>query len=174
MNWNLNNCLTIISAVISVVSVYYAYKANQKSDEANQLSSKSIAINYDATFNDFNIQLRKNMLEITRLKEDFITIKSQNNWEYMNQTTNWIIDVIVSLQTQKQYMRPSEYYFHYEELENLGEELKEQCRILINIGESSEEEKLLKDKKFVMNYGEGVRLFDLIIKKLKDKIDNEL
>lgn len=171
MAWLSNNCVTIISFIISVASVCYARKANDKSDEANQLSSKSIAIDYDATFNDFNIQLRKNMSEIMKLRKDFITMKSQNK-EYMSQTTKWIIYTIASLRTQKQFMRPSEYYYHYEELENLGEDIRSQCETLIKIAESSEKENLFNDEIFVENYNETIRYFDLIIKKLEMKIDN--
>lgn len=169
--WFFNNWVTIVSTGISIFSVCYARKANQKSDEANQLSSKAIAINYDATFNDFNIQLRKNILVVIKLREDFKKIKSQKI-EYMYRSTNWISKEVIKLQTQKQHMRPSEYYYHYEELESLGEDIKSQCEILEKIVKKSKDEDPIKNKIFIDNYNKTLEYFDLIIKKLEIRIDN--
>ncbi|SDQ02761.1 hypothetical protein [Carnobacterium viridans] len=147
ISWILSNSIDIFTFSIAIVAVFFAWRANKisseankRSDEANRLSSKSIAINYDATFNSFNIQLRENKSVVMKLKDNFKEIKSQNK-EYMYRSTYWIIEEIVKLQSQKKHMRPSEYHYHYEELESLGEDIKSKCERLKKIVDSSEEKK---------------------------------
>lgn len=149
----------------------YAREANEKSEESNQLANKSIAINYDATFNDFNIQLKSNKSELIRIRESFKRFKNQNK-EFFWLHRGSIIEDITVIQTQKQHMRPSEYYYHYEELESLGEDIKSQCEILEKIVKKSEDEDPIKNKIFIDNYNKTLEYFDLIIKKLEIRIDN--
>ena len=176
ISWNLSNLVDIFTLSIAIVAVFFAFRsnkisseANKRSDEANRLSSKSIAINYDATFNDFNIQLRVNELKVVSLKEDFKKIKSQNI-EYMYQSTSFMMNEIIILQSQRKYMRPSEYHYHYEELEMLGEDIKDKCYRLEKMVDSSEEKNLFKNENFSNLYNETLKDFDLIIKKIEEKI----
>lgn len=168
VSWLLNNWLTVGSLLISLVSIYYARKAIDKSDEANQLSSKSIAINYDSTFNAFNIQLRNNEVELIRIREKFMRFKSQNReffWAYIN----GISEDVRMIQCQKQYMRPSDYHFHYDQLESLGEDIKSQCDILKKIAHDTEDENLFNNEKFKDNYSKTLKYFDLILENLETK-----
>lgn len=176
ISWVLSNWVDISTFLIAIVAVFFACRANKisseankRSDEANRLSSKSIDINYDATFNDFNIQLRANEIKVMKLKEDFKKIKTKKN-EYMHLSTNWITKEITTLQSQKKYMRPSEYHYHYEELESLGEDIKSKCYRFEDMADSSEEENLLKNENFLNLYNETLKDFDLIIKRIEEKI----
>lgn len=176
ISWILSNWVDISTLLIATVAVFFACRANKisseankRSDEANRLSSKSIAINYDATFNDFNIQLRANEINVMKLKEDFKKIKSQNI-EYMYSSTTGIMNEIMTLQSQKKYMRPSEYHYHYEELESLGEDIESKCERLKKIADSSKEKNLFKNENFSNLYNEILNDFDLIIKKIETKI----
>lgn len=176
ISWISSNWVDVLTLSIAIVAVFFACRANKisseankRSDEANRLSSKSIAINYDATFNDFNIQLRVNELKVVKLKEDFKRIKSQNI-EYMYRSTYNIMDEITILQSQSKYMRPSEYHYHYEELERLGEDIKSKCERLIKIAGSSEKKSFFKNENFSNLYNETLKNFDLIIKKIEEKI----
>lgn len=176
ISWILSNKVDTLTFLIAIAAIFFAYKANKisseankRSDEANRLSSKSIAINYDATFNDFNIQLRENQSKVVNFKEDLKNIKSQNK-EFMYQNTYWIIEEITIMQSQKKYMRPSEYHLHYEELDNLGQDIKSQCEILNKIAETIEGENLFKNENFSKNYNDTLKIFDLVIKSLETKI----
>lgn len=162
--------LPLFSIIISACSIYHAHQANKKSEEANKLSSKSIAINYDATFNDFNIQLKENELDFIKLKDKFKNIKSQNNKEYMYRSINWLTEDLKAIQSQRKYMRPSEYYNHYEELEYLGEEIKINFEIMKKIAETFEGEAFSKNENYTDKYNDTLKVFDLIIKRLETKI----
>lgn len=163
----------VFSLFLSCSSNRNSKKANQKSDEANELSKKSLAISYDATFNDFLLQLRGNYSKILSLKHNLEKIPSQNKGFFSTISLAFIVE-LGQISGQKQYARPSEYSTHYEELENLAQDVISKYDIMGKIIESSDEENPMKSDRFKKQYEEALKIFDAMLNKIETKIKNTL
>ncbi|MGH2015312.1 hypothetical protein [Aerococcus urinaeequi] len=143
--------------------------ANDLSKEANMMSSKSISIDYDATFNDFHIQLQKNYTELFRLKNDFNNLLTQDRnfiLDYMPQ----IKKDMIQFQTQKQFMRPSKYADHYDVLEYLCEDIKGNLDIMLKIAKNSNQGRPRKMESFSNWHTNTLKIYSRLLKDFEEKI----
>lgn len=160
--WFIENCFNILTIVISLVSACYAFKANK-------LSSKSISINYDATFNDFHIQLRKNNIDLLRIKNTFNNILTQDR-EFILDYVPQIKKDMIYFQTQKQFIRPSKYADHYDAIERLCEDIKGNLDIMLKIAKESNQDRPKEMDNFMGWRTEALKIYDRILDDLKEKI----
>lgn len=195
MDWE--KIATVISAIAAALSAIYAYRANKlskianiKADrsnriarkaneislsandlskEANIMSSKSISIDYDATFNDFHIQLQKNCTELSRLKDDFNNLLTQDR-DFILDYVPYIKKDMIHFQIQKQFMRPSKYADHYDVLERLCEDIKGNLGKMLKIAKESNQDRPKEMANFMGWHNEALKIYDRILDDFKEKI----
>jgi len=144
-------------------------RANRLSEEANKMSNKSIRIDYDATFNDFHIQLQKNHIELFRLKNDFNNLLAQDR-EFILDSIPQIRNGMIRFQTQKQFMRPSKYADHYDVLEYLCENIKGNLDIMLKIAKNSNQDRPKEMANFKGWHIEALKIYDRILDDFEEKI----
>lgn len=144
-------------------------RANRLSEEANKMSSKSISIDYDATFNDFHIQLQKNYTELLRLKNDFNNLLAQDR-EFILDSIPKIRNSMIRFQTQKQFTRPSKYADHYDVLEHLCEDVKGNLDIMLKIAKNSNQDRPRKMENFSNWNTKTLKIYNRILTDFEEKI----
>ena len=161
--WFIENWFNILTIGISLVSACYAFKANK-------LTSKSISINYDATFNAFFIQVKKSYEDVLDLKSETGIIKGQpkeltiQKFEYIENTFR----VFPSLDMRK---RPSKYANHYIWLAEVSIDIQTECNIIQEIIIESEENYPENIESFMSRRITVVEYIDEILSYLKKIID---
>lgn len=133
---NTSDWIAIGALVVSFVSALFSWKSNEISKEANDMSHKSLNINYESTYNDFFTKVKKTLEVFLLFKED-IDSYPDKDISFIREKQKNIIRGIAIIKREKKYKAPTKYALYEVELNSkMKKIIKESNNILDMIDES--------------------------------------
>lgn len=113
----------LIAPGISLGSLFLAWRANVKSNEANETAEKSNKINQDSSFNEFYRDLYHLEIQIREMKNQFTNSTSKKS-TYEKSTSNFISDINGLLNKEKPDKIPNTSLEFYRQIDKILESLR--------------------------------------------------